>query len=62
MVTKQVMSIGEVADILADLFGDDCACNFNGTDEWLPFVCDYRDTECPNPKKKKRLLGTVSKI
>lgn len=24
----------EVAVIIADLFGDDCACNFNGA-EWL---------------------------
>lgn len=25
----------EVAGIIADLFGDTCACNFNGIDEWL---------------------------
>ena len=29
----------EVAVILADAFGDDCACNFNDIDEWLPFKC-----------------------
>ena len=38
----------EVAVIIADLFGDDCACNFNGIDEWLPFKCELLDT-CPNP-------------
>ena len=25
----------EVAVIIADLFGDDCACNFNDIDEWF---------------------------
>lgn len=37
----------EVACILAELFGDDCACNYNGIDEWLPLVCDLKDS-CPN--------------
>ena len=30
----------EVAEILNDLFGDGCPCNYNGIDEWLPYVCD----------------------
>ena len=38
----------EVAGIIADLFGDTCACNFNGIDEWLPFKCELLDA-CPNP-------------
>ena len=38
----------EVAVIIADLFGDDCACNFNDIDEWLPFKCELFDA-CPNP-------------
>ena len=38
----------EVAVIIADLFGDDCACNFNGNDEWLPLKCELLDA-CPNP-------------
>lgn len=42
-------SIHEVAQIIADLFGDNCACNFNGIDEWLGEVCEYRDTSCPDP-------------
>ena len=38
----------DVACILAELFGDDCACNFNGIDEWLPKHCELQDS-CPNP-------------
>ena len=38
----------EVAVILADAFGDDCACNFNGNDEWLPYLCELQEA-CPNP-------------
>lgn len=38
-----------VACLLADMFGDLGACNFNGIDEWLPEKCDFRDTECPRP-------------
>ena len=38
----------EVAVILADAFGDDCSCNFNGIDEWLPLKCELLDA-CPNP-------------
>ena len=42
-------SAHEVAVILANAFGDDCACNFNDNDDSLPMVCDFRDTVCPNP-------------
>lgn len=38
----------EVAEILADEYGDTCACNFNGNDEWLPMKCELLD-DCPNP-------------
>ena len=38
----------EVAVILADAFGDDCACNFNRNDEWLPYLCELQDA-CPHP-------------
>lgn len=38
----------EVAVILAEAIGDDCACNVNGNDEWLSFHCDFRDTVCPD--------------
>ena len=37
-----------VACLLAELFGDACACNFNGIDEWLPEKCEVIDA-CPNP-------------
>ena len=42
------MNNHEVACIIADLFGDTCACNFNGIDEWLPQYCDFAEKECPN--------------
>ena len=37
----------EVAEIIAELFGDNCACNFNDINEWLPFKCELIDA-CPN--------------
>lgn len=37
-----------VACLLAEMFGEDCACNFNGIDEWLPEKCEVIDS-CPNP-------------
>ena len=41
-------TLEDVAQILRDMYDDDCACNYNGNDEWLPYVCDYCK-ECPNP-------------
>lgn len=38
----------QIACMLADLFGDACACNYNGIDEWLSEMCDFKDTCCPN--------------
>lgn len=38
----------QVAEILAEQCGDECACNLNGNDEWLPSVCQYADV-CPDP-------------
>jgi len=37
-----------VACMLAELFDDTCACNYNGIDEWLPEKCEVIDA-CPNP-------------
>lgn len=37
-----------VACLLAEMYGEDCACNFNGIDEWLPEKCEVIDS-CPNP-------------
>lgn len=42
----------QVAEMLANLFGDECACNLSGIDEWLPLACKYADTQCPDPKEK----------
>lgn len=39
----------EVACLLAEMFGDDCACNLNGIDEWLPQYCEFAETCCPYP-------------
>jgi hypothetical protein len=41
-------NITEVAQIISELFGDTCACNFNDIDAWLPYCCKYSETECPN--------------
>ena len=38
----------KVACLLAELFGDPCACNYCGIDEWLPQKCDFAEKECPN--------------
>ena len=45
------MTFEEIAKLLSDLF-DECACNVNDNDEWLPQACKYAETECPNPKEK----------
>ena len=37
-----------VACLLADMFDDPCACNYNDIDEWLPEKCEVIDA-CPNP-------------
>lgn len=37
-----------VACLLAEFFGDTCACNYNDIDEWLPEKCEVIDA-CPNP-------------
>lgn len=39
----------DVACLLAETLGDDCACNLNDIDEWLPFYCEFADTSCPYP-------------
>ena len=38
----------EVACLLAEIFQDTCACNYNGIDEWLPYKCELLD-KCPDP-------------
>lgn len=34
-----------VADILTEMFADKCACNFCSNDEWLPYICDFCQTD-----------------
>jgi len=36
-----------VACLLAELFGDTCACNYNDIDKWLPEKCELLDS-CPH--------------
>ena len=38
-----------MACVLAELFNDDCACNYSDIDSWLPLYCDFADTCCPHP-------------
>lgn len=45
---QRLYNAHEVAEILADAFGDPCACNFNGNDEWLPEKCELLSA-CPHP-------------
>lgn len=46
---KKMYTAHEVAEILAQIFNDECACDFNRNDEWLPGYCEFSDTCCPNP-------------
>lgn len=48
---KGEWTTAEVAELLANIFGDECACNWSGNDEWLPEVCKYAETNCPSPKE-----------
>lgn len=44
-----VYIVHDVAVILAEVTGDDCACNVHGNDEWLPMCCEFAETVCPDP-------------
>ena len=48
-MTERTYTLHEVASFIAELFGDNCACNFNGIDDWLPFFCAFSQTSCPDP-------------
>ena len=37
-----------VACLLAELYDDTCACNYNDIDDWLPEKCELLDS-CPHP-------------
>ena len=45
-----VVEMDKVAEMLRIMFDDDCACNYNGNDEWLTTKCKYAETDCPTPK------------
>ena len=47
--TEKLYTEEEVARILVTITQDECACDLNGNDEWLPEVCECID-ECPTPK------------
>ena len=44
----QLYTSHDVAVILANAIGDDCACNINSNDEWLPQLCELQEA-CPHP-------------
>lgn len=44
--TIEAIPIDTVAEMLAELFGEECCCNYNGIDEWLPMLCEHSET-CP---------------
>ena len=39
----QLYTVHDVAVILASAIGDDCACNINSNDEWLPQLCELQE-------------------
>ena len=50
--TVDAVEVEDVAEMLRVMFDDDCACNYNGNDEWLPCLCKYAETDCPMPKER----------
>lgn len=52
-MSEWTYTLDEVAELLCGLFDDECACNYNGIDEWLPMACKYTETGgCPHPSEK----------
>lgn len=45
---EDLYSEHQVAEILAELFGDRCACNYSDISDWLPYCCEML-SECPEP-------------
>lgn len=44
-----LLTTHQAAAVLAETFGYNCPCNFNGIDEWFPYVCDLAEF-CPDGK------------
>lgn len=42
------VAVDKVAQMFYEFTGDDCPCNYNDNDEWLPEICELRE-ECPYP-------------
>ena len=43
----------ELADLLLRATGEECACNINRIDEWLPQRCQFTKwNECPTPSEE----------
>lgn len=49
--TIEAISLDTVAEMLAELFGEECCCNYNGIDEWLPSLCEHSEA-CPETMGK----------
>lgn len=47
-MSKKYYTAHEVAELLAEVIGDRCACNVNGNDEWLSYLCELQEA-CPRP-------------
>ena len=48
-----LFTLDQVAELLYEAIGDECPCNYNGIDEWLPMVCQYcKSGGCPDPPDK----------
>ena len=51
--SEEFFTLDQVAELLHEAFGDECACNFNGNDEWLLQACRFcKSDECPDPPDK----------
>jgi hypothetical protein len=51
-----VVAVETVAQMFFDFTGDKFPCNFNDTDEWLPFYCEYEAAgKCPDPDEGDEL-------
>jgi hypothetical protein len=45
---NRFVEVEKVAEMFNEQFWDNCPCNFNNNDEWLPEVCEYANTcDCP---------------
>jgi hypothetical protein len=51
------VEVKKAAEILDEAFGNDCPCNFNNIDEWLPYLCEYANTcDCSSVRCWEQLI------